>query len=521
MGKLTFRLWLLIIVLILSLIAISPSLESGVVIRSVDVNSSAYDAGIRGGEVIQGINGQEVSDIDDYGRIINEILSTGETVGKVEVVGDGEIDTTDIEKIKITISTKDTDYILFTNEAPKITVKDIPSSRIKTGLDLQGGARALVKPEVEISMAQMNDLIEITRNRLNVFGLSDLSVRSVSDLEGNNFMVVEIAGATPNDLKDLIGKQGKFEAKVGNESVFTGGKDDISDVCRNDATCAGIRNCGQTGEGSWSCQFAFVLYLTEEAAQKHADVTRNISIDEAGEYLTEKLYLFIDDVEVDSLFVGADLKGKVTTQISIQGPGSGSNEEEAFNNAKRNMNKLQTILLTGSLPYKLEIVKLDTISPSLGEKFVNNLLLAGAAAILVVSLIVFLRYRNFKISLAVLFTAFSEIFIILGFASLMNWNLDLPSIAGILIAIGTGVDQQIIIVDESKRKEEMSLVQKLKRALFIITGAYFTSVVSLIPLWWVGAGLLRGFVFTTIAGITIGVLITRPAFADIIKKIEK
>ena len=31
------------------------------------------------------------------------------------------------------------------------------------------------------------------------------------------------------------------------------------------------------------------------------------------------------------------------------------------------MKKLQTILITGSLPYKLEIVKLDTIIASLSE----------------------------------------------------------------------------------------------------------------------------------------------------------
>jgi preprotein translocase subunit SecD len=32
---------------------------------------------------------------------------------------------------------------------------------------------------------------------------------------------------------------------------------------------------------------------------------------------------------------------------------------------------------------------------------------------------------------------------------------------------------------------------------------------------------LKGFAFTTILGITVGVLITRPAFSDIIRKIEE
>jgi preprotein translocase subunit SecD len=43
----------------------------------------------------------------------------------------------------------------------------------------------------------------------------------------------------------------------------------------------------------------------------------------------------------------------------------------------------------------------------------------------------------------------------------------------------------------------------------------------MLPLLSAGAGLFKGFAFTTIAGITIGVLISRPAFADIIKKIQE
>lgn len=116
----------------------------------------------------------------------------------------------------------------------------------------------------------------------------------------------------------------------------------------------------------------------------------------------------------------------------------------------------------------------------------------------------------------------SEIVITLGIAAIWKWNLDLPSIAGILAAIGTGVDDQIVILDETKHKEQsMNIKQKIKMAFGIIFGAYFAGVVSLLPLWWAGAGLLKGFVFTTIVGITIGVLITRPAFADIVKMVEE
>jgi preprotein translocase subunit SecD len=140
---------------------------------------------------------------------------------------------------------------------------------------------------------------------------------------------------------------------------------------------------------------------------------------------------------------------------------------------------------------------------------------------LAVAIIVFLRYRT-KSAIAPIIVCASEIIITLGVAAVIKWNLDLPSIAGILATIGTGIDAQIIVLDEAKHHEEiLTMKQKIKRALGIIMGSYFASVVSLLPLLGAGAGLLKGFVVTTIIGISIGVLITRRAFADIVKLIEK
>ena len=97
----------------------------------------------------------------------------------------------------------------------------------------------------------------------------------------------------------------------------------------------------------------------------------------------------------------------------------------------------------------------------------------------------------------------------------------MPAIAGIIAAIGTGVDSQIIILDESQMSQILSLKQRIKNALFIILGTYFTTLFALSPLYWAGGGLLKGFVITTIIGISAGVFITRPAFAEIVKKILK
>ena len=146
--------------------------------------------------------------------------------------------------------------------------------------------------------------------------------------------------------------------------------------------------------------------------------------------------------------------------------------------------------------------------------------MVGFVAILAVVLVIFIRYRKIKIVLPMLITTISEVVIILGVAAFIRWNLDLAAIAGIIAAVGTGIDDQIVILDEVvKGQQYLNWKEKLKRAFFIIFTAYITTVVAMIPLWNAGAGLIRGFAVTTIIGVTIGVLVTRPAFGAMAEKL--
>jgi preprotein translocase subunit SecD len=509
LPNLTGKIWILIIAVVLSLISVfgvpPVALQKGVLITDLDSNSTIFEAGFREGMIITAVDGQPVKNADEFIELL---------LDKFEQTGN--------ESIAVTFNTKFTEIIYFSNKLPEITVSDISSSNLKFGLDLIGGSRALVQAEdKKLSQEEMRDLVDTTQNRLNEFGLTDLKVRQVSDLEGNQFMLVEIAGATQKNLESLIAQQGKFEAKIGDEIVFIGGERDIASVCRGDSTCARIENPRQSGNG-YAARFSFEITLSADAAKRHAEITEKLDINSSNpQYLEKPLDLYLDDTLVDTLLISEGLKGHVTTQISVSGSGIGKTAEEAFNDAEEKMHKLQTLLITGSLPFKLEIVKLDTISPALGGEFLKIIMIAMLTAIGVVAVVVFGKYKKIKSSLALLLTSLSEVIIILGIATVIKWNLDLPSIAGILIVVGTGIDQQIIILDESRRGEFLSLKQRMKRAFAIIIGAYFTSVVAMLPLLWAGAGLLKGFAFTTIIGITVGVLITRPAFSDIIKKIEK
>jgi preprotein translocase subunit SecD len=567
----TWKVWLLLIALVLAVIAINPTPgASGIEVKTIDSGSMISEQGLSQGEIILSINGAEIITLEDYNTAIDlltydsqeiSIKTTEEEItyyitndmgflldenltildsnyvtkdSTLLEINNQNIDSYEeyetlldelLPKQTIKINTNKGEYAYLSREVPDLTVGEAAKSNLVLGLDLQGGTRVLLQPisEEEITDQDIEDLINVLENRLNVYGLSDIKIRSAEDWAGNRFVLVELAGTTEEEVQELISQQGFFEAKVGEELVFVGGKEDIPYVCRDDGSCSGIRSCDPTGN-QWYCQFEFTITLSQDAADRQAAATENLEVVYEGEskgYLAENLDLYLDDELVDSLRISEDLKGKSTTQISISGPGYGLNKAEAVEDAALNMDQLQTILITGSLPFDIEIAKMDTVSPIMGESFVKNVLWVGLIAIISVALIVFIRYRAWKVVFPMIFTGFSELLLILGFAAAVGWNLDIAAIAGILAAIGTGVDDQIVIIDETIKGSQEKFgnwKQKLKRAFFIIFASYATTVAAMIPLWNAGAGLIRGFALTTIVGITMGVLLTRPAFADIMEK---
>lgn len=508
------RVVILLVVILLALFAIYPNpFQKGVAIRSVARNSSASElienpkpgAAPMSKEVIVAINSLPVENIDDYYDILKNIPANG----------------------TVNIKTNRGFYRFEVENALELglSVYNAPKTNIRLGLDLQGGTRVLLQPEEQLEASQMESLISNMKERLNVFGLSDIVVRSAGDLSGNQFILVEIAGASEEEVSDLLAKQGKFEAKIGNRTVFKGG-DDITYVCRT-AECSGIdtsRGCTQV-EGGYTCRFQFSISLSPAAADRQAELTKNLEVvtQNGQPYLNETLNLFLDDQEVDQLFIGADLKGRATTEVAISGSGTGVSQTRAIEDALSGMKRLQTILITGSLPVKLEIVKMDAISPALGQEFAQNTMFVGVLAVFAVALVVLIRYRRLAIIIPILVITWLEIFLLIAIAALIGWNLDVASIAGIFIAIGTGLDDQIIITDETLKggTEAYAWKQKIKKAFFIVFAAYFTTIGSMIPLLFAGAGLLKGFAVTTIIGVTLGVFITRPAYANIIEILLK
>jgi len=492
---------ILIILLIISLIAIWPFSKEGVSIRSVEKDSPAFNIiNVEKGrpmsfERVIGLDNEEIHSLDDYYTYLKSIGANS----------------------TVRVYTNKDSYKLTTDESGELglEVVESPSSNIRKGLDLEGGARVFLSPIEEVEDSIVDDAVISLKERLNAFGLSNVVVRKINT--PTVYIVVELAGTTPAEVKDLLLTQGKFEAKIGNETVIRGS--DVKSVGPGGID-QNSRGCGPSGSGV-SCPYRFPLTISRDAAEKFAFVTDNLSIVDGS--LSENITFYLDDIEVSSFPISPSLKGQVAQQVSVGVSGSGKSESEAREDGRSEMRRIQTILKSGSLPIQLEISQSETISPVLGEKFTRNALLVGILAIITVGIIVGLIYRKFKIVIPMLIVMTSEIVIILGVAALIQWQLDLAAIAGIIIAAGTGVDDQIIIISEIMRGEQTihNWKEKMKKAFFIIMGSYLTTVVAVIPLAWAGAGLLKGFAFATIVGVSVGVFVTRPVFATMLEKLSK
>ncbi|MFH0862875.1 MAG: hypothetical protein V1875_07605 [Candidatus Altiarchaeota archaeon] len=214
-----------------------------------------------------------------------------------------------------------------------------------------------------------------------------------------------------------------------------------------------------------------------------------------------------------------DPRGECVYQASISGT-TGTLEA-----AQAEVQGNQVLLTSGNLPSKITLESTSTTPPTLGKRFLLYSFYTGLVAIIGVALVIAIRYRHWWIVLPVMFTGVSEIILILGMASIIKWELDLPALAGIIASVGTGVNHQIVITDENlKRTQQRKLVsvaERMRRAFTIIFTAAATVIAAMIPLLSIGAGMLKGFAFTTMMGVFIGVGIARPAYAKIIEEILK
>ncbi|MDW7726367.1 MAG: preprotein translocase subunit SecD [Candidatus Methanoperedens sp.] len=341
---------------------------------------------------------------------------------------------------------------------------------------------------------------KILDDKLNTLGLKDIPIRTV----GDNYILIDLAGIDITTAREIAATPGKFEIRIqveGNETAHVLYGDQIISV--------GIPE-QERGE-VWGV--SFTLSDNGAAALRDAAIKYGAVTNPEAHFLN----MYLDDEMVFSAPLAPELARNIQSVPVMNLVSTTGQGEEGRARAI----ELQVHLRAGALPVNVEVIGSGQVSAELGEKFKEQVAIAGIITLMVVAFVVFLRYRQRNIIIPMLATSFSEVIIILGFASLIGWQLDLPSIVGIIAVVGTGVDHLIIITDEVLAGGALPPTKvyksRLTKAFAIIFAAAVTVLVAMSPLLFMGFGALKGFAVITIVGVLIGVFVARPAYAAIIK----
>jgi len=378
-----------------------------------------------------------------------------------------------------------------------------------------------------VSKETVDETKKVLDSKLNRLGLQDIKVRVVD----NKYILIDLAGMDVAAAQEVVGKPGKFEIRIQTENnqsmhVLYGDAVETVDIPQ------GERN------GGWGVPFV----LSEEGAT----VFQKAAIDSGATKRPEDHFIsmYLDKDEIFSAPLAPELASSLqkapsrSMQATVGGGDAGSAKAK----------ELYIHLREGALPVNVEVVGSGQVSAALGKQFKIQMVIAGLIALLAVAGMIYYRYRERRIVLPMVTTSFSEVVMMLGVWAVAGWQLDLASLAGIIMVIGTGVDQLVIITDELMKGGEAAAstaersikeraaeaaekagvgkvivatsskvyLTRLSRAFMIILGAAATTVVAMLPLLVMGFGALTGFALIIILGVILGTLVARPAYGRII-----
>lgn len=394
----------------------------------------------------------------------------------------------------------------------------------------------------EIRDRTMNQSIEVIRNRIDEFGVSEPAIAS----QGTDRVVVELPGVKEIDrAKELIGRTAKLEFKrVDDQAMST------------DQLSAMIADLEKQNNLSYKEGDKFSQYVAKlnELAKGKIPAGDEIAFERnsafPGQAATRIPYLLIsksevtgDDLQDPTVQVdpenqrpnvsfslnphGAALFDKLTADNIgkrlaivldnivhsapvIQSRISGGHGQITLGRGDgdalmKEAKDLAIVLRAGALPAQLDFLEQRVIGPSLGQDSIRK----GAFASLVGSLAVFFFvafYYRVSGLIAVLSLILNVVFVLASLVGL-EATLTLPGIAGIALTVGIAVDSNVVIYE--RIREELRLGKSaqgaveagFQKAFRTILDANVTNAAAAIVLLMYGTGPIKGFAVTLLVGI--------------------
>jgi preprotein translocase subunit SecD len=404
----------------------------------------------------------------------------------------------------------------------------------RLGLDLQGGSQLTIqiKTTKEIPKIEERDLEAVKRiieNRVNGLGVSEAVVQTV----GNDQILVQLPGVSDPqqaervlggtaqldfrretqqerafldvrqiELGELLQKQQELQAKgdtkviADNQAAIDKKNQEIKQLTTNlyertELTGKNLKDAFATSN-SLGNTYAVALRFDSDGAQKFADLTKNI----AGTKLT--LGIFLDNELISAATVSSEYKVSGIT---------GGSAEISGNFTAQKANDLAVQLRGGALPLPVEIIENRTVGASLGRDSIQSSIYAGIGGLTLVLIFMVAYYRlpGVIADIALLIYALLTwaCFVLLGV------TLTLPGIAGFVLSIGMAVDANVLIFERTREELQAgktlyrSVESGFYRAFSSILDGNVTTVIACAALFYLGAGLVKGFAVTLALGVAV------------------
>jgi preprotein translocase subunit SecD len=379
-----------------------------------------------------------------------------------------------------------------------------------------------------VTQSTRDEMVSVIDEKLRVSALTGADVREARTPTGENYIVIEATGRDIGELREILDERGIVrqyvlyqdnDGSVVREEVLT--QEDFDDIGNVRQDQAGRYSVSVTLSDAAAGPFT-------QAMQTHGYTQgTRCGVESASSTPPE------EQLSAGDRCLLTTLNGEPVFAAGVQPNLASSCRDGTFvNDPSKSMTapdrdrarNLELSLKVGApLPAPLDFAEAQTTSlqPSLGDEYKTNSVLTGLIAVIAVSGAVYTRYRDPRVAAPMVVTALSEVVILLGFVSLVQFPIDLSHIAGFIAVIGTGVDDLIIIADEILQEKGVAtgrvFQNRFRKAFWVIGAAAATTIIAMSPLMVLSLGDLTGFAIVTIVGVLIGVLVTRPAYGDILR----
>ena len=312
------------------------------------------------------------------------------------------------------------------------------ASDIRFGIDIRGGVDVTFMPanDVDATDEQLSAAKTVIEDRLVGLGITDYE--SYTDTNKDRIIVrfpwkTGESDFNPQTAIDEIGTTAKMVFRKGStadgEEILSG----------DDVTSATV---GYNETEGWVVQLRF----STQGSAAFADATTEL----AGG--STPISIWLDD---ESISVATVNEAITNGEAIIKG-----------NFTQDSASSLANQINSGSLPFALSAESYSTISPTLGAKSLEVMVLAGIIAFIIVAVLMIARYR-LPGTIAVISLAgqvAATLAVVSGYFPVFNGStLTLPGIAGIILGIGMGVDANVITAE--RIKEELSKNKTLDGAV--------------------------------------------------------